>query len=70
MMKRKPSNEAAALDPITSLQRAIMQGQEDAWAHHAVPLEERARLRPAVAKIAQAVTDRMREEHAARTAQP
>ncbi len=68
-MKRKPLNEAAAtLDPIAALARAIMQGQEDTWAHHGVSEAERERLRPGVRALATSVGDRLRAEHTARGA--
>ncbi len=70
-MKRKPLNEAAApLDPITALEAAIVAASEQSWEWHGVSPEERARLRPGVAKIAKAATDQLRAELAARTAQP
>ncbi len=67
MMKRKPLNEAAApLDPIAALEAAIVSASEQTWAHHAVSLEERDRLRPGVMALAQTVAAQLRVEHAAR----
>ncbi len=57
----------STLDPIADLEAAIMQAQEDTWRHHAVLLDERERLRPAVAKIAKAAADQLRAEHTSRT---
>src|SRR5687768_16275042 len=49
---------------IAALERAILQSQEDNWAHYNVPDEERARLRQGIVAHAKTVCDALRPEHA------
>lgn len=60
----------STLDPIAALEAAIVTAQEENWSAHGVSEAERVRLRPSVAAIAKNAADRLRSEHAARTAQP
>ncbi len=66
-MKRTQVNtDAAPLDPIAALQAAIVAAAEQSWEWHGVSPEERQRLRPGVATLAQTAADQLRAEHAGR----
>ena len=65
--KHAPSDAPAEVDEIAALEAAIVLASEQSWAWHGVSEQERVRLRPGVAAIAQAATAQLRAEHAART---
>ncbi len=62
-----PSDAPAEVDAIAALHDAIIQASEQNWEWNNVSAEERARLRPNIARQAKATADQLRAEHAARS---
>ncbi len=65
-MFKRPLPVDPGLQQIADLERNIVKGSDERWAVFGVSLEEIERVRPAVVRLAKAVADRLRAEHAAR----
>ena len=70
MRKRTIAATDEGLEQIADFERVIILGRVQLLEWNGVPADEVERERPAVVALAKAVTDRMREEYAARTRQP